>query len=128
MNGRTGAPPPHRDGEHLMSSTPLQSVAEGVAAAAAAEAQLASAQERDQMNAMGGSEQLAAAQQQAEALREEAQRAKGDASRLEQALKDAELQLSAQCAEVARLQQERAVDVEMLAKAAAEAEELREAR
>ena len=73
-------------------------------------------------------EQLAAARQQAEALREEAWSAKDDASRLEQALKDAELQLSAQCAEVARLQQERAVDVEMLAKAAAEAEELRDAR
>jgi chromosome segregation ATPase len=67
---------------------------------------------------------LALAHEQVETLREVCAERAQDILRLEQALKHAEVQLSVQCAEVSRMQQERAVDLERLAKAAAEAEEL----
>jgi chromosome segregation ATPase len=67
---------------------------------------------------------LASAHEQAETLREVCTERAHDILRLEQSLKDAQLQLSVQGAEASRTQQQRAVDLERLAKAAAETQEL----
>ena len=107
MNGRTGPPPPHRDGEHLMSSTPLQSVAEGVAAAAAAEAQLASAQERAAKARREAQEAAAARKAIAERSAKEQREAQEKIAATRKAVEDAAAALAAaRAAAVARTAEE----------------------